>query len=341
MRRLITVIAISVGCAGNGASSLAPIDQLCDATRGVYTRWLLDQWACFGAAASTSLPTPAYQERNCHAYVEPLVAAGVVQIADESVIAELRDALAANHCSADLYKDWVKATSAYNRLLVGQKAVGAACSSPPECVPGAYCRIVSGTPCGTCASLVANGGTCDDSSACASGVCLQGTCRASGLAAGASCDVPEQCDAGLICQQLRCASAANSIGQPCQSFSDCPAYTESCVNGRCAADAVLGQPCALRYGGASSSLPGCNWVAGAGCLSGTCASLPVAGANMACGPDVAECDASTWCVTAQVGAICKPIVAEGSTCFSDSDCGPFAECRAQACTFSDYDATCQ
>jgi hypothetical protein len=345
MRALVIALVVNMfGCGDPGPrENSVTVDELCDATNGVYTRWRIADTACFGAITANTLFTDAYFEHQCRVYVEALLATGDVDLAAPSVISEARAQLDSITCNPDLYKDWLRGTEAINRVLVGRKGFGTGCSTEAECAPGNYCKRSDVSPsCGVCEPRRADGGGCNRNNECTSGLCYAAFCRTpKDVAAGGSCGLDEDCATGLFCRKIvdnTCVSPADSIGQSCAFAQyDCPMYSASCVNYKCALNAKQGESCA-RDG--DNSAPRCSWLQGYGCggISRLCEPLPLVGPGQACGEDTASCVGAYQCLFPELR--CGDLVSEGAPCTADNQCGRYGFCRSGTCSFSEFDPTC-
>jgi hypothetical protein len=117
---------------------------------------------------------------------------------------------------------------------VGRRANGAACTFGGQC-QSAYCDMPAGLDCGVCADLPAEGVTCAEPGAVASGFyCSKVTTTWVPLGAeGGACDAAQPCGSGLTCvgavpaQQIQgtCMASVTTSGAGCdptrQSGADC------------------------------------------------------------------------------------------------------------------------
>lgn len=328
-RTLVLVLVSTLLAVGCGESTL---DRMCSADSGPYTLYTLAQTRCTASPHPLFSAGP-YQEQNCRATLGPLLDSGTVTIASDDVISKCTQALEANTCRPELFKDWYAATQICLDLLVGHTVTGAGCSVDDECGGASYCSR-SGT-CGNCLGQFGGGAACTGNNMCQSALCLQNQCRPVNVPSGGQCITTAQCGEGLICRDAgHCEPLDGHIGKACAGDGDCSNYQASCVNQKCAALPASGV-CST-WASADQTKPHCRWFDGQGCLAGACAALPVVGAGAACGIDVASCGADAWCTAGK----CVVVVDEGGFCNADPECGPYALCTEHACTFSDFTNAC-
>lgn len=141
-------------------------------------------------------------------------------------------------------------------LVQGRVAVGAACTTPFECVDGAFCNLEGGCP-GVCVALSAAGETClGDDRPCAAGLaCDDGTCETAPRK-GESCTGGE-CDTGFVCIDDVCAALVpagtagkcgmveTTVGAMCPIDTECVLDADS-ITGSCVPLAGLGESCDTR-----------------------------------------------------------------------------------------------
>ncbi len=182
----------------------------------------------------------------------------------------------ADRCAAALAALPCEATDPAECRVTGSLAAGAPCGMDEQCGAGLFCDSALGTACGVCAPLPAAGQECEVR--CADGLyCNRDFSCAPLRREGESCVTPFDCartlqcapgadaDGGDVCRRfqqagescterlacasgLRCAGAVcvprEPPGQPganCKDGLDCVDF--SCVAGKCAALARLGEPC--------------------------------------------------------------------------------------------------
>jgi hypothetical protein len=101
-----------------------------------------------------------------------------------------------------------------DQIYVPHVAVGGACYVEQECI-GGWCKVES-CP-GACVASALEGQSCDGNQ-CADGLFCNGskTCQKPG-AAGSNCDWAEDCEAGLECDEGKCAvpAAPGQVGATC------------------------------------------------------------------------------------------------------------------------------
>lgn len=275
------------------------------------------------------------------------------------------------------------------RTCQAKGGLGEVCRTADDCRTGNYCRLANlATGVGQCVAYGQPMAACDSVERCAPGLaCFEGKCvqpplpgfsclerlctddafcalAADGgtctprLGPGASCTDDEQCQSGLLCEDVTrvCSSVRLSAPQSaCGPRQVCPPGT-ACIGGgptttgmcrpakqldeRCAqaSECAPQFACFARDGGAAAS---CGPRAAAGdtcvddvdcelytvCRSGTCLGLPLVGESCALtqrclvGPCVAASDAGSSCQTA---------FGPGIACKTAADCAS-AQCLAGRC----------
>lgn len=188
----------------------------------------------------------------------------------------------------------------------GDKADGASCAVGAEC-QGAHCITKGEGQCGTCATALAEGATCD-----------------------VATDV---CGAGMFCSAAGTCAKPGDTGDPCSSTQPCGGL--SCNGGTCGALLAEGADC--------SSGETCDVTVGLYCkpAAKTCAKIGVAKLGEACGyDDVADeftaCEADVECDFAANKCIAR--LKEGDSCALDaqtgtSHCATGLQCISGTCSF--------
>jgi hypothetical protein len=195
-------------------------------------------------------------------------------------------------------------------LHAGTRTVGDACSQTVQCVSGAYCAIVRGTTCGTCAPPVQPGSSCAEVSCSHGLVCVSDNLECQPLGSnGDACDTDHLCGTGLWCVRPDAATA-----------------------GRCEpAGTTAGTPCAP----SGYTAPGCDFDAGLYCdaRTDTCAEVGYASVGAQCGyvnGTYVRCTDASACVTVlgQSNGVCKAAAPDGGPCdtVSGPPCLPPARC---------------
>lgn len=199
------------------------------------------------------------------------------------------------------------------------------CATHEACGSARFCDLRNGCP-GTCRGKLSVGSEVLTPRGCASGAALSlgadryrcvtpvtvgqpcdATVLGSPCAAGASC-VPQ--DGGTRCVAQAAPGAACDVGSPCP-------FEHQCVAGRCARNALAGEPCGDAVARCVSSLA---------CVDGRCAQLAE---GQRC--DVAAaCVASAFC--AQPGPVCTARAALGEACSDARACVTGAACVNDVCT---------
>lgn len=157
--------------------------------------------------------------------------------------------------------DWVTPVMPRNpevcrRMVQGDKAAGAACSSSLECKEGLFCRG-GGSTAGVCAAPGAIGAPCgraEDMLASytrqtdmeirhpeCTGFCVAGSCTGF-VALGGGCSSSRQCAPGQHCGSGHCREGAFSTSEETCTASSCAPDT-TCKDGKCVALKAAGQPC--------------------------------------------------------------------------------------------------
>ncbi len=325
---LSVLLALGAGCASSD------LDVLCAAGDGVWTLQKVVAEKCTGTS-TRAVFTSSYMEDKCRGTLTPLFDSGTATIASDEVIESCREALKVTPCEPDLYKDWVNATAICNDIVVGKTATGGSCSVDDECGGASFCKRTA--TCGSCTGQGGNGAPCTSDTECQSNLCAGGVCVIGAVAEEGQCTNDNQCGEGLICRMGSCQPLEGHIGTVCQSDADCAAHESSCANGVCTLLAKISEPCTPWTGG-DGSAPHCMWFAGAGCrvAERTCQGLPVSAEGGPCGLDTGTCASDLWCSAGQ----CYPITDEGGACTMSAQCGPYAVCTENVCTFSSFAATC-
>lgn len=189
---------------------------------------------------------------TCNARYEPLYAALVERGAlslSAAGIARCAEHLEVVACEQQIFD----LDGGCDAVWVGRVVAGGACGTGIEsfvCDPATTC-VLGLTLCGTCAPLT--GGACDVAHRCPdSAVCKDGTCRERPRV-GEPCTGEVACVLGADCADEVCVGPSIvALGDACDAARRCP-YRSTCVGGRCAEMALLGEPCGA-----------------AGCASGVC-----------------------------------------------------------------------
>jgi hypothetical protein len=202
-------------------------------------------------------------------------------------------------------------------LVQGRVAAGGACTTPFECVGGAFCSLEGGCP-GVCVALSAAGGTCiGDDLPCADGLaCDDGTCKAAPLQ-GDAC-VGGHCGTGLACidglcaalvpggMSGKCGMVEATVGAMCPIDTEC-VLDAGGVTGSCVPLVGLGEPCDAR-----DCVAGLKCSDDEVCVTGTKLSItPLA--------DGSACGSALFCAS----GICH----EGK-CAKPADAGVVAGCES-------------
>jgi hypothetical protein len=171
----------------------------------------------------------------------------------------------------------------------GEKPDGSNCAAGPEC-DGGYCLTNGEGQCGTCATPLPEGATCDVMTQ----VCVAGT----------------YCSAASKCEKPGAKGDACSATQPCGGLS--------CNNGTCGDFLPVGADCS---GGAT-----CDFTEGLYCnaISSTCAQLGVAKLGEKCGVDLTTdaltvCEADVECDF--MAEQCVARLKDGDSCTIDTQSG--------------------
>ncbi|MFI5366621.1 MAG: hypothetical protein ACHQ4J_13465 [Candidatus Binatia bacterium] len=187
-------------------------------------------------------------------------------------------------------------------FYAGTRAIGQPCGQAVQCVSGAYCAIVTGTNCGTCAAPAQPGDSCMDASCSHGLVCVSENLQCQPLGgSGSACDTDHRCGPGLWCVPPAagtCDVAGAAVSVPCDPTGAtapgcdinaglyCDARTNTCLpvayasaGGRCgyvngtytlctdasACIAVFGQPSGACKAAAQDGMP-CSIADGPPCL---------------------------------------------------------------------------
>lgn len=121
-----------------------------------------------------------------------------------------------------------------------------ACTSNIACASG-LCLS------GSCSSGQPGGATCTTDGDCASGVCLRGACSGNGqgVPAGAPCETKDQC-ASNRCDRKKCAAGSNlPDGASCAAPKECA--SGACTNGVCGTGTSSGPDASTGSGGATGT----------------------------------------------------------------------------------------
>ena len=191
---------------------------------------------------------------------------------------------------------------------VGTLPMGAACAFPGQC-QSAFCAIVPGAACGTCAPAPQAGDSCENLATC--GLVLSCEAATGKCAAFAPLDAP--CGPGLPC----------GAGLGCVGGNVMPNGTGTCQ-----------QTTETAGGACVPTGPGCDFYAGLVCnsASSTCAHVQLANGGQSCGDvnhQTAYCTAQGDCVgggpapgvcraSAPVGGACD--LAQGPHCIPPARC---------------------
>lgn len=210
---------------------------------------------------------------------------------------------------------------ACQHIIAGPGLVGDACAFDEECASQRCALPHCGTACcvGSCTgeappAPAAPGEPCGSAGCVAGAFCdpEDHRCAASG-AAGADCTVRAGCQLGLDCIDGRCA-APPVLGQPCTSAcrdlgTTCSSQTHTCV-----AVGLVGAPCGI---GANPSDCAPEYVCDrtGHCSAGIALSQPCAVGNQ-CAGDRATCDTPPD----QLTGVCSLPKPDGSSCGHDAVC---------------------
>ena len=263
------------------------------------------------------------------------------------------DSIAVRTCAQMLDRG----SPACEAALDGTVALGGACILDEDCAGDALCKSASGTCPGQCSPLQAAGQACTKDDDCQDGLTCSAETRlcVHPASEGQACEYgAPPCGPGLLClgkdddQQVSgsCRTAATALtgveggpcdatlGQICQPGLSCvadtitllpPALTWVCVR---TGGYALGAACKPGFPEACSAGSYCNTGAGLQAISGTCATIPVAG--QPCGKGMSECQPGATCVS----GVCQNLAANGVSCTTNSMClseycGPTGGCEAR------------
>ncbi len=229
-----------------------------------------------------------------------------------------------------------RAPAACDELLIGEVALGDACSINEECEGDAYCRNDTACP-GSCQPRTAGGTACTTDESCQSPMkCMNDVCTVP-AGEGVACAGPTgiNCAGGLIC--------AGSNGTMRQGTCRTPDTVQSgALDGACNVQATqLCQPglsCVVESFASMSCAPGgvaigaaCNLAVpdmcetGAFCgdtnvmtgdVAGTCAALPGEGEPCAMVPFGPRCELGLHCE----GTVCRGTYGVGEACLVNTEC---------------------
>ncbi len=206
-------------------------------------------------------------------------------------------------------------------------AAGAACRDALDCEAELDCLE------GRCAELDVSsaGSACATTEACAPGLgCLASAARACRpTAVGDACREESDCASGMVCvieaegEPGRCALAPSS-GAPCFDEVTC-APGLACVEGLCAAEPGLGEPCAM------GPLGPVVCAEGLACVARVCSAPPTEGETCALG--VPHCADGLGCVFEGADNVCRARRGEGGTCDGDEVCldGLYCDVHRRTC----------
>lgn len=172
-----------------------------------------------------------------------------------------------------------------------------ACRYDAQCGSG-YCRVPSGSMCGTCVALGQTGALCQTSNDC------DGNLMCAGMPGMTVCTPPTG------------AMGACSATIPCNSGL-------ACVNGQCLVPGGIDAGC----GDAGGT---CDYNLGATCMGSACAPVTVDTAGGSCmGPPVDQCPGSGECQQ----MFCVPPVADMGACDAGATpCAPPDTCNSGTCS---------
>jgi hypothetical protein len=296
---LVVVLAASViGCGGGGGPESQPqaaAERACADLAAVHCQ-KDDQCVQNGVVTfwGDAATCQARQQSSCLPY---LTAPGVT-----NTTADIENCAAEE--AAESCQEFFNGTPC---LHAGTRALGESCSQNVQCVTGAYCAIVRGTTCGTCAPRVQSGTSCANVSCSAGLVCVSDNeeCQALGTS-GAACDTDHPCGYGLSCVR-----------------------PNATATGTCElAGTVIGAACGY-------PAPGCYLNAGLHCdgTTGTCAPIGYAGVGEQCGSvngTYIRCTNASECIAplGQSYGTCVAAAADGAHCdtVSGPPCLPPAQC---------------
>ncbi len=295
----------SVACGDDAASTAKYAASNLTALCQQYGNAICDRAVACGIAANQAdcAPYAAEFEAGCSRGTSELQA----QVDQGAVVLSYS---AASACLAEVAASCVSSFDFCTReaeVVVGQRAIGAACGDSQECVTGAFCKIEGDACGGLCSAVGAEGGACESSSSeCADDLlCLDGKC-AKGAAKGAACSFDAPCGERLACDEALCKTQEEILAA-------CPVEDPSCVVG--------GMSCSGSGGGTSV----CQF---------TYRTFGASGA--ACDPSSEEPANEDVTRACKLGLVCDPTAKtcgapkpSGAACPEDDDvCGLGAYCDA-------------
>jgi hypothetical protein len=299
---------LSLACGDDTAGSAAKypastLPALCEQ----FGKALCDRAFACGIAASVA---------DCAPYADELEA-GCVQGTSELQAQIDAGALTLNYSAASACLAEVAASctldidhcTTEDSVVVGKRALGAACGDSQECVAGAYCPIEGDACDGVCTAKGGEGDACEGGGApsCADGLVCSGAVCAKGAGQGEACSFATPCAEGLACDQAVCKT-------PEAILAACPVEDPSCNIG--------GMSCSGGSAGASV----CHF---------TYRTYGAAGA--ACDPADAEPVNEEVERACQLGLVCDP---SAKICESTQPIGADCEAGESTCVFGAYcDAT--
>lgn len=216
-------------------------------------------------------------------------------------------------CADLLDNNWPSAC----RSQTGTVANGGSCGDSSQCA-STYCNVPSGQTCGTCAALSPNGGSCSQDAECPVGsTCTNSTCVVPGDV-GAVCNATTRpCLATLICRAGACDSP-DLLGSSCTVTSNTDTYgTCGAYSGNFCTATLSSSGTCQAFIFATATAPGCGYLNGVWPICGT----------------TGFCQGST----STARGTCQAASAVGQTC-SDTG-GPLclspAVCVSGVCTLPD------
>lgn len=204
-------------------------------------------------------------------------------------------------------------------------------------LPGATCDDVIYRKVAACAikGTRSNGMACGTDEQCTTGYCAQsdnacGVCSAF-VAAGATCQVTDDCQPGLECSSAGRCIVPGGAGMTCSETQTCR-YGHFCEAGSCVLTAeTAGATCN------ADLLSSCNVLKGRYCNgSGVCANIGFAENGDPCGIVAAKfvtCSKGECIYPSAIATegVCKALAADGATCDATTTCELPAVCISGKC----------
>lgn len=347
----------------DGGSAQATLDDVCNATDGVFVELFGEVLGCFPEFElifATDI-TNALLEMVCRGSLGPVVEDGTVVLGDTAALAACRAFLATITCENFELGGGVPEDC--EALIQGTIALGDDCDTNDQCEGEAFCDRGDGSGCGTCTARLADDMPCNSDDDCANGYCkgldegegTPGTCATPGEA-GDDCEVNDDCIGRMICDRAtdKCASEpAWTVGTPCAEFPfDCNGIVgdhycdgpELGNTNECVAYLNVGDTCGMDTPLCKIfQFESCQMVGGGGfeCVAATTTTT-----GMPCGFfQGIKCPDGDTCVdhdgNGATAERCVTFRTEGQSCNdTDQPCGPFLECHDGTCAYNAYSGEC-